>query len=345
MKLKTKYIFKNFWINFFYSFLILLFIFMLKSFFQIFDLIVKGTFAFLPLLKFFGSTMLTSFEYIIPLTVLVSSMSFFSTLYSDRELQVFAFSGISNLFLIKPLIIFSIIFTLFLFYFNLFILPYIRFVNRDVIHQLKIRNPLSLIIEKEIIKDIPDTTIYVEKIFRNFNMKNISITKREEDSTIFLKAEKGKVFYKPDENKLVFILENGTFLNYTENSINSVDFKTYEFYLELTEQFKKTEIKPEIPEFNFYELKKSKSIEAIIELHERYVYSLTPLVLLFLGCGIGMNLKQKNKILYIGIGGFISIIFFELLMLGEIMVRKFSVPYPIYLPILFCILLTKKFWK
>ncbi|MCM8785055.1 MAG: LptF/LptG family permease [Candidatus Omnitrophica bacterium] len=345
MKFKTKYIFKGFLINFFFSFFILLFIFMLKSFFQIFDLIIKGSFSFLPLLKFFVFTILTSLEYVIPLTILVSSMSFFSTLHSDRELQVFAFSGVSNHILIKPLIIFSIIFTLFLFYFNLFILPCVRFVNKNIIHQLKIRNPLSIIIEKEIIKDIPNITIYIEKVFRNFNLKNISITKRGEDSTVFLKSEKGYVFYKPDENKLIFILENGNLLNYTENSINSVDFEKYEFNIQLTEEFKKTEIEPDIFELNFFDLKKNRSIEAIIELHERYVYSLTPLVLLFLGCGIGMNLKQKNKILYLGIGGFISIIFFELLMAGEIMVRKFSVPYPIYLPVLFCVLLTKKFWK
>ncbi|MCM8809700.1 MAG: LptF/LptG family permease, partial [Candidatus Omnitrophica bacterium] len=112
-----------------------------------------------------------------------------------------------------------------------------------------------------------------------------------------------------------------------------------------TEDFKKTKVAPEIPEFNFIQLKKNKSIEAMIELHERFVYAITPLFLLFLGCGIGMNLKHKNKILYIGIGGFISIIFFELLMVGQIMVRKFSVPYPIYLPVFFCVLLTRKFWK
>jgi len=318
---------------------------MLKSFFQIFDLIVKGSFSFLPLIKFFGFTVLASLEYIIPLTVLVASMSFFSTLYTDRELQIFAFSGISNLFLIKPLIIFSIIFTLFLFYFNLFILPDIRFANINVIHQLKIRNPLSIIIEKEVIKDIPGTTIYIEKVFRNFNLKNISITKRENNSTFFLKAEKGRVVYNPNENKLVFILENGNFLNYTEGSINSVDFKNYEFYLELTEDFKRTEVKRQIPELNFIELKKIKSVEAMTELHERCVYALTPLILLLLGSGIGMNLRQKNRILYIGIGGFISIIFFELLMVGEILVRKFEVPYFTYLPLFIFALLTKKFWK
>ncbi|MCM8809866.1 MAG: LptF/LptG family permease, partial [Candidatus Omnitrophica bacterium] len=232
MKFKTKYIFKGFLVNFFFSFFILLLIFMLKSFFQIFDLIVKGSFSFIPLLKFFIFTILTSCEYIIPLTILVSSMSFFSTLHSDRELQIFAFSGISTPIIIKPLIIFSIIFTLFLFYFNLFILPCVRFANKNVIHQLKIRNPLSIIIEKEMIKDIPNITIYIGKVFRNFNLKNISITKRERNSTIFLKAEKGKVVYNQKENKLVFILENGNFLNYTENSVNSVDFEKYVFNIQ-----------------------------------------------------------------------------------------------------------------
>ncbi|MCS7181223.1 MAG: LptF/LptG family permease, partial [bacterium] len=316
MKFKTKYLFKEFFINFSFSFLILTIIFTLKNFFQLFEFIVKGSLSILPIIKYFIFTIISLMQYIIPLSILVSSISVFSTFYSDKELNIFAFSGIPYTSLIKPFIIFTIIFTIFLLYFNFFILPDIRFSERRIIHQLKIKNPLSIIIEKEIIREIPGITIYVEKVFKNFNLKNISITKREDNSTFFLKAEKGKLLYKSDENKLVFILENGNFLSYTENSISSVDFKEYEFFIQLTDEFKKTDIKREINELKIGELRKIKNTESLIEFHERILYSITPLVLFLLGTSIGMNLKQKNKMLYIGVGGFISILFFEILILG-----------------------------
>ncbi|MCM8772256.1 MAG: LptF/LptG family permease [Candidatus Omnitrophica bacterium] len=345
MKIKTKYVFEEFFINFCFSFLIILFIFIVRSIFQLVDLIIKGSFSLFPLLKFFLFSTIISFQIVIPLTVLASSVSLFSTFSSDRELNIFLFSGIPSSVLIKPLFLFSIIFTFFLFYFNFFTVPKLEFKRREITHFLKIKNPLSLIIEKEIIKEFPDITIYIEKVYRRFYFKNISITKREGGNTIFLKAEKGKVKYLVNENKLLFSLENGNLLVATADSISSVEFKNYNFYIDLPEKFRTTEIKPQIYELDFFQLKKVKNLEGEIEFHKRIIYSITPMVLILLGSGIGMNLKQKNKILYIGIGGFISIIFFELLTLGEIISRKTEKTLFIYLPIYVFILLTKKFWK
>ncbi|MCM8818196.1 MAG: LptF/LptG family permease [Candidatus Omnitrophica bacterium] len=345
MKFKTKYIFKEFSINFVFSFLIIFFVFTIRSIFQIVDLIVKGSFTLFPLLKFFFLSICISFQIIIPLTVLTSSMSLFSTFSSNRELNIFAFSGIPSKLLIKPLLFFSIIFTFFLFYFNFFIVPEMEFQKRNLTTILKIKNPLSILIEKEIIKDFPDTSIYIEKIYKNFKFRNISITKKEVDTTIFLKAEKGKVVYNSETNKLLFILENGNFLVITKNSVSSVDFKNYEFYINLPASFKKIEIEPTIYELNYIKLRKIKNLDSSIEFHKRFVFSITPLILLFLGSSIGMNLKQKNKILYIGIGGFISIIFFEMLTLGEIITRKTQNTIFIYIPVLILIILTKRFWK
>lgn len=345
MKFRVKYIFKEFGINFIFSFLIILFIFALNGIFQLIDLIIKGSFSFYPLFKFFIFTILVSFQYIIPLSFLCSSMSCFSTLSSDRELNIFAFSGIPFSSLVNPLIIFSIIFTLFLLYFNLFILPTMKYQKRNIVYQLKVKNPLSIIIEKEIIREIPDITIYVEKIYKNLNFKNISIAKRERDSTIFLKAEKGKIFYNKKENKLVFILENGNILNYTSTSINTIDFKNYQFYIDLPKNFQTKKIEPKINEMDLIELKKIKDIDSSIELHKRLIFSITPLIFLLFGSCIGNNLKQKNKIIYIGIGGFIGIIFFELLILGEIIVRRYQIPYFIYFPVIIFAIGIKKLWK
>jgi len=299
----------------------------------------------LPLLKFFILTIIISFQYVIPLTILSTSLSLFSTLASDRELNIFAFSGIPYNSLIKPLIYFSIIFTLFLLYFNFFLAPKMKFEKRNIAYKIKVRNPLSLIIEKEIIKEIPDTTIYVEKIYKNLNLKNISITKKEGNLTIFLKAEKGKIAYNQQNNQIVFLLENGNILTSIDNTINTINFKNYMFTINLPQNFQWPTIQPKISEISIVELIKIRDIESSIELHKRVIFSITSLIFLILGYCIGCNLKHKNRILYIGLGGLISIIFFELLIIGELIARKFENSIFIYLPFVVFMIVIKRMWK
>ncbi len=204
------------------------------------------------------------------------------------------------------------------------------------------KNPVSLIIEKNIVKEIPDTTIYVEKVYRNYNFKNVSITRKEGDLTIFLKAEKGRVFYNEKENKLIFLLENGNILTSSGTSISAIDFKNYEFTINLSQDFKIKKLEPKITELNARELKKIKNIDSSVEFHKKVVLSITILIFLILGFSIGVNLKQKNKILFMGIGGFIGIIFYEFLIIGEIIARKFGNPVFIYLPVSISVIGIKK---
>jgi hypothetical protein len=69
------------------------------------------------------------------------------------------------------------------------------------------------------------------------------------------------------------------------------------------------------------------------------------LIFLILGYCTGCKLKHKNRVLYIGFGGLISIIFFELLIIGELIVRKFEKSIFIYLPVIVFILVIKRSWK
>lgn len=346
VNLKTKYIFKEFMVNFLFSFLIFLFIFSLQSFFRLVDIIIKGNFSINYAFKFFFLNIAMSFQNIIPLTFLCSGISLFSTLSSDREITIFSFSGIPFSNLLKPVLIFSIIFTFFLYYFNLFILPSLRFERRNILSKMKIKNPLSILVEKELIKELPGITIYIEEIGRNFKLKTISITKKEKDMTIFLKAELGKAFYDKYNNQLVFLLENGNILTLSSSSISTVEFKTYRFSVVLPENFNlNVKITRKIPELKVSELKNMKNLDSLLELHKRYIFTIIPIIFLLLGSIVGINVKQKNRFLYIGMGGLISISFFEFLTAGEIFARKFNSPLGIYFPILILLLIIKRMWK
>lgn len=342
MKIKTRYIISQFGIHFIFSFLIFFFIFTLNSFFQLIDILIKGSFHFFNILKFFLLTDLIFLQYIIPLSFFSSGLSLFSTITVDREIYVFEFSGISKFILIKKCLFFVVLSILFLYPFNFYLIPNWKFRQRNLKSELKLKNPLTLIIEKEIVKEIPGITIYVEKVGRDFSFQNISITKKEKEITFFLKAEKGKAKFYPDENKIIFKLQNGHILTSFRDNVSSIEFKEYFLPVVLPEGFKRKKLEPRISELSLNELVKFNKIDSQVEIHKRFTYTLSPLFLFILGAGIGIKLKQKSKVIIVGSGGLVSVGFFELLTLGEIIARKFGIPYTVYTPLIIFAIIGKR---
>jgi lipopolysaccharide export LptBFGC system permease protein LptF len=73
VKLKSRYITKEFFINFFFSMAVFTFIFSLEAVFRIIEFLVRGTFSPVLVLGVFSLSLAASFVYIIPLTFLYAS--------------------------------------------------------------------------------------------------------------------------------------------------------------------------------------------------------------------------------------------------------------------------------
>ncbi|HNS33542.1 MAG TPA: LptF/LptG family permease, partial [bacterium] len=333
--IRHNYILKEFGINLFFSFAIFAFMFSMRAMLKVFELFIKGTFSPVLVSMFFFLTFITTFTHIIPLAFLYSSMAVFARMSMDRELLIFTSSGIASSKLMRPIFLIAIAGTFFLVIFNLYLMPEASNRQRELVQTLKFRNPLSLIQEKNIISDIPGITLYMGKVNRNFEMENIAITQKEKDRINFLMAEKGNLKYDGKKNIFIFNLEDGYIVSqYSKESISNLNFKYYTFAFSLPSHFKQNMIKTRISDMHFSQLLSGWEFEEQLELNKRLVFAVTPLFFIFLGAGLGRRVRQKSKILHIGLGGIIGILFFQIVFIGEIFARKAGFPPLIWLSIL-----------
>jgi len=318
-------------INFIISFFIFTFIFLVNGIFKTLPVIIKGA-PILTILKIFYFFFLSSIPYILPLTILSASTSIFSRLTYDREIHIFSFSGINPLILMKCLIFFSFFCSIFLVYYNLYLFPSVKYIGRKAIYNLKVKNPLSLFHPRTVINDFPNFSIYIGDLSSNMKFKNLSIIQKQKETTLFIKAKKGKIKYIPEKNSIIFIMEDGFLISQQLGKITKLDFSEYKFNLNLPESFSVKNPGKKISELTFSELRKKKNIRYKIEINKKIMFGITPLIFIFLGGGIGLKLKSKSRILNIGVAGAISLLFFSIMIAGEIISNKLNFSGFVYLP-------------
>ncbi|MCM8830501.1 MAG: LptF/LptG family permease [Candidatus Omnitrophica bacterium] len=335
IKIKVRYISKEFFINFLFAVGITVFIFSLDALFQIIEVLVKGTFYPVIVFCIFLLTLFSSFLYIIPLSFLYASSSLFSHLAIDRETLIFSSSGINPYRLISILLIFTFIGSSFLLLFNFFLLPEMSYKRREMIYRLQFKNPLSLLQERYTTTDIPGITIYIEEIKPSYKVKNISITYKERGKIHFLKAEGGRVNYAPVTNQMIFNLHNGFLIIYDSvQTISKLDFANYRFVIPLPHNFgMKGTVKPKVSEMHLTELLSSSGIREKIEIQKRIVLSVIPIVFVLIGTSLGIRLRQESRLLHIGIGGGIALLFLQLVVFGEVLSYKTEISSFVWLPV------------
>jgi len=319
---------------------IFVFIFSLDAIFRIIDLLVKGTFYPMLVLCIFFLSLIASFLYIIPLTFLYASAALFSRLSTDREVLVFSSSGIDPRRLVRLLLFFAFVASLFLLVFNLYLLPEASYKKRDMIRRLRVRNPLSLLHEKSITTEIPGITVYLEKISRSHDIRNVSITYKEKGLTNFLKAEGGTVRYDPADNLLIFDLRDGFAIIYDSvQTVSRLNFSSYRLVSRLPSGFGGSIGRTKMSDMRLATLISRGGISEMVEVNKRLIFSIIPAIFVLLGAGIGMKLKQQSKMLHIGLGGGITLVFLQLVVLGEMFSYKANTSVFVWLPVMLFILI------
>lgn len=210
---------------------------------------------------------------------------------------------------------------------------------------MRVKNPLSIFHQKSIINDFPGFSIYIGHLSKNFQFKNLSLIEKHNNTTFFVKAKEGKIKYRPSENTIIFIMKNGFIVSHTSSKISKLDFKEYKFPLKLPENFSTKNPPKKIKELTLKELRNKKDIDSNVEINKRILFGITPLIFVFLGSGIGIRLKSKSKVLNIGVAGVVSLLFFSLLMLGEIISKKIGFAGFVYLPVLIFLIMSYYFLK
>lgn len=162
MRVLDRYLLRTFLVTFALTLSVFTFVMCLGAVVKAIDLLARGVSGWFILKVFFYNIpFLLSFS--IPMSVLTAVLLMFGRLSSDNEINAMRASGLSLWQIATPVILASVVLTLFCLVVNGSIAPASHWAQRRVLVELGVTDPLSLLEEGRFTRDIPGYLIYVGK--------------------------------------------------------------------------------------------------------------------------------------------------------------------------------------
>ena len=209
---------------FFFSVVVLVFIFLLQALIKFLDQLAGKGLSVFVIAEWFVLSLSYIIVLAIPMGVLVATLMAFGNLAATNEITAIRATGVSLYKMMLPPLLASIVLCVFLIQFNNEVLP-------DSNHRLKVltqdiyrKKPTLTIVPGLFSQDIPGYSILVRKTFEHSNdLEGITIfdnTQNTVNTTIT--AERGTISFSPDYRKLIMDLANGEI-----HEVSAIDFKEY----------------------------------------------------------------------------------------------------------------------
>jgi len=145
----------------------------------------------------------------LPIAVLFSSIMTMGNLAEGSELTAMKASGMSLFKVMKPMLVFILMISVFAFYFTNYVLPIANLKQRTLIYDLQSKKPAFALQEGVFYKDIEGYLIKVEKKDKETgNLSGILIYQTNNENRI-VKAKKGQLVGSEDDQFLMLKLIDG----------------------------------------------------------------------------------------------------------------------------------------
>ncbi len=325
MKIIRRYFLKEFFHNFFFSLLAISFFFLIGNLIQISDLIIRKGVEASSALKIFLFLAPYLLKFILPLSVLLSTLLTMGRISSDNEILALRSSGFFLGHILAMFIILGTIVSLFLVIVNDKIVPQAHFQSRVILKQIGKKNPLSFIEPGVFIDGFKDFILFVQDVDVN-RLKKVfiyQVGKDNQNSLIF--AEHGE--FVVDGNIMHVKLSDG-FMEGPQMKYR-INFRTHFIHMPLGEQKQNVSRKPvdmslkdlqeEIVRF---EERNLDPLPLRVEFHQKISFSFSALIFALLGFGVGGNIKHREKSVNFGISFFTALFYYLFYMLAEALALK-----------------------
>lgn len=213
MRILNRYILKSFLTPFLATFFIILFVLIMQGLWLQFDKIAgKGIDIFI-ILKFLGYMALMVVPTALPIAILLSSIMALGNLSENYEFAAIKSAGISLQKLIRPLVLLMLILSSLNFLFLNYIFPYASLKSKNLIYNMKMKEPGLALVPGTFNAEIPGYSIkFDEKYGEDENLlKNVLIYQIEpnrQNKTV-ITAEKGEILSEDGSRYLTLVLKNG----------------------------------------------------------------------------------------------------------------------------------------
>jgi lipopolysaccharide export system permease protein len=243
MFLLARYIIKEHIGPFVFSLAVIMFVFVTKFIVQYIGRIFGKGLSFFTILEFVYLNLAWMFALAVPMSVLVAALMAFGRLSSDNEITILKTSGISLYKIIRPVLISTILLTIFMYWFNDQLLPEYNHRARLLFSSISRKKP-TLQLEQGIYMTLGKYSILIQDIERSLGkevveksdilgpeyaedaadrLKNITIFDRSSsDMQRTVIAKRGRLVFDKERERLVFTLFEGEI-----HEINTRDYSEY----------------------------------------------------------------------------------------------------------------------
>ncbi len=243
MFLLSRYIIREHLSPFFFSLAVIMFVFVTKFIAQYIGRIFGKGLSILTILELIYLNLAWMLALAVPMAVLVAALMAYGRLSADNEITILKTSGISLYKIIRPVLVMTILLTLFMFWFNDKVLPEFNHRARLLFHSISRKKP-TLQLEEGLYINLGNFSILVQEIEKSLGKQVIERTDimgpeiatgevdRLKDITIFdrsssqvqrtITAKQGHLVFDKQSEQLVFTLFNGEI-----HEIGTKDFSEY----------------------------------------------------------------------------------------------------------------------
>ena len=250
MKILDRYILKSFLVPFFATFFIVLFVLVMQALWIAFEQIAgKGISLFFIFKFLYYTSLIVSFQ-ALPIAVLLSSIMALGNLSENYEFAAAKSASISLIRFLRPLIVLTLLLSIFNFFFLNNVYPYATLKQKNLINNIRKKKPALALIPGSFNTEIPNYQIkFNEKYGKENNLlKTVLIydlsSKRGNKKVIT--AERGKIITEEGSKYMTLVLYDGNFYQEHEKNTRVVrsaidkmpasnaDFKEYTFNIDIS---------------------------------------------------------------------------------------------------------------
>lgn len=245
--------------------------------------------------------------YTLPMAMLVAVLLAFGRLSADHELTAVKASGVNLARIVRPVLVLSVVLSLFTFYLSDQLASRSHFKMRQVSSSIGLQSPTAALEEGVFIKNFGDLVIFIHRIDGN-QLQQIRIYQPQpKGPTRTIVAERGQLIPLPEQNVIKLKLENGTTDEPDANNpgrFYKLKFGTYFLPLDISGFKFKANLEKKRKELTvrelwaqFIKLKNDGFVDndILAEINEKIAMALSVFVLTLLAVPLGIRTHRSEK--------------------------------------------------
>lgn len=340
MKILRDHVLREYCESLAFTIVLILFVFMLGSgLVKMADLIFNKQVDLVLILKFLYYSLPFMLIFVVPVSVLLTTLIIFGKLSVDNEIMAMRVSGVSLFDIAKPL--FFVIFIVCLLSFEMSdkIASVAHFESRKVMKQIGLQSPTAALEEGTFVKKFKNFVIFIYEIDKN-DLKGIRIYQPQEGRpTRTIVAQRGEVVSIPEEGLIKLRLINGTSDEpdpKDPSKLYKLNFRTYDLPLNISDMGKVEELGKKPKDMTVRELRAEierlgaagikATYQLAAEIHNKYAMAFSSLAFFLIGIPLGIQTKRSEKSVNFGIALVLMTLYWTLLLAGKGFAQKGVVP-------------------